>query len=658
DATEQKTLPKLNLNNICHINVNGISSKTHKLELMCKEMNVEILCITEHKLNTPVIARNMLEDYVCSSIYCRGKKGGGGAAIYVKKGVQYKEFPTEELNIEGNFESAAIKTDKNTVICIYRPPKGDIEVFYSQLTKCLQKVKSNKNIFICGDMNIDILTCDKNKLSIKKEFEYFLTQEGLYTTTDKFTRDMGYCKTAIDHIITNVDNKEIRSECNIEAGISDHYLQYVSFKKNENKKRVEYRYQRVYPQPKVALLLRELQDQQWMEVYEADHINDKFTNFHKTFLAMYEKCFPVKRIKIGQEEHKKWVTKGIEITSRNFRELSQKVKRSKDLNSIEYFKRYRIIYRKVLKTAKVKYIENEIKNAKNVSKTVWTLINKNMGKPEKEHKNIKIKLENNTISTDPQIISEEFNKHYCSQAEKLQENNKNEEGTVSRGKEFSMYLSKVTENDVILAIAKLKNKKCSGYDEICDEIVKACHLPLLKPLKHLLILNETKTNIVQFRTNENAAINNNTTFTELRVKEAKFLGVYIDQFLRWNKHAEHLIPKLNSAIFGIKRIRDITNEKTALLAYHGMFHSIISYGTLIWGNTTMKQDLFKLQKKAIRAVYNAPQTESCKPLFLKGKVMTLPAMYIYDLIKFVKKNENKFKTTAEKHHHNTRQRNQ
>lgn len=131
--------------------------------------------------------------------------------------------------------------------------------------------------------------------------------------------------------------------------------------------------------------------------------------------------------------------------------------------------------------------------------------------------------------------------------------------------------------------------------KIFEEMKKWCN-------KNKLILNESKTNIVQFRTNANTSISNSATFTEQRVPEAKFLTVHIDQFLCWNKHAEYLIPKLNSAIFGIKRIRNIANERTAMLAYHGMFHSIISYGTLIWGNTSMKEDMFRLQKKAIRAV--------------------------------------------------------
>ena len=49
-----------------------------------------------------------------------------------------------------------------------------------------------------------------------------------------------------------------------------------------------------------------------------------------------------------------------------------------------------------------------------------------------------------------------------------------------------MFLSPVTENDVIIAIAKLKYKKCSGYDDVCDDVVKHCHKPIVKPLAHII----------------------------------------------------------------------------------------------------------------------------------------------------------------------------
>ena len=75
-------------------------------------------------------------------------------------------------------------------------------------------------------------------------------------------------------------------------------------------------------------------------------------------------------------------------------------------------------------------------------------------------------------------------------------------------------------------------------------------------LKNKLILNKTKTNSILFRTklcrlqapsslsvrDNNLSIVNNT----------KFLGLYIDEYLDWSVHLNHLINKLNSICYGVR----------------------------------------------------------------------------------------------------------
>lgn len=44
-----------------------------------------------------------------------------------------------------------------------------------------------------------------------------------------------------------------------------------------------------------------------------------------------------------------------------------------------------------------------------------------------------------------------------------------------------------------------------------------------------------------------------------------------------------------------------------------------------------------VQKKCIRAINGIPPWESCKPLFQKLKILTLPGMYILECAKFVRR---------------------
>jgi len=83
-------------------------------------------------------------------------------------------------------------------------------------------------------------------------------------------------------------------------------------------------------------------------------------------------------------------------------------------------------------------------------------------------------------------------------------------------------------------------------------------------------------------------------------------------------------------------------------------HSIISYGTIFWGNSTYSSTIFKLQKKVIRIMMNVGNRESCCKLFKKLNILPLYSQYILSLLLFVV-NINTLKFNSVVHSINTRQ---
>ena len=69
--------------------------------------------------------------------------------------------------------------------------------------------------------------------------------------------------------------------------------------------------------------------------------------------------------------------------------------------------------------------------------------------------------------------------------------------------------------------------------------------------------------------------------------------------------------RLSSAAFAVKKIRSLTDVETARLVYFSYFHSIMSYGILLWGI----QPILVLQKRAIRAIYNLGPKASLRQKF-------------------------------------------
>lgn len=51
-------------------------------------------------------------------------------------------------------------------------------------------------------------------------------------------------------------------------------------------------------------------------------------------------------------------------------------------------------------------------------------------------------------------------------------------------------------------------------------------------------------------------------------------------------------------------IRLFTDAETAKLVYFSYFHSIMSYGILLWGSAADIHTIFVLQKRVFSAIYN------------------------------------------------------
>lgn len=135
-----------------------------------------------------------------------------------------------------------------------------------------------------------------------------------------------------------------------------------------------------------------------------------------------------------------------------------------------------------------------------------------------------------------------------------------------------------------------------------------------------------------------------------------FLGVMVDGRLNWSEHVSSLTPRLGSAVYTIRRIKQLVTHEAAKLAYYANFHSVASYGILVWGGSPGLQMVLKLQKRAVRALCGLRSTDSCREVFIKEKIMTIVNVYILCCIKHVYRNRSEIKTNADFHGYSTRHR--
>ena len=130
-----------------------------------------------------------------------------------------------------------------------------------------------------------------------------------------------------------------------------------------------------------------------------------------------------------------------------------------------------------------------------------------------------------------------------------------------------------------------------------------------------LTLNLSKTNYVIFRPYQKKQSyqvslkvfdNNTNDFIEIESKEfVKYLGVIIDSNLTWKYHIDNIAYKISKAIGIIARLRHFVPLSTLNSIYRCLIQPYITYGIIVWGNTSKKylDKILKLQKRALRLMY-------------------------------------------------------
>jgi len=177
---------------------------------------------------------------------------------------------------------------------------------------------------------------------------------------------------------------------------------------------------------------------------------------------------------------------------------------------------------------------------------------------------------------------------------------------------------------------------------------------------NLLFLNFEKTQFLQFLTKNTKVAKLHLTYNNIKIsntEHSKFLGLTINNRLSWKSHIDLMIPKLNTATYVIRSLKQILNLETLKKAYFSFAHSILSYGIIFWGISNYSNNIFKIQKRIIRIIMNVDSKTSCRNLFKQLGILPLQSQYIFSLMMFMAKNRELFVSNSNVHNFPTRSQN-
>ena len=166
-----------------------------------------------------------------NAFYTSSLSSKGGTAIYVNE--SYDVFKRNDLQIQIDcLESTWIeiknKNNKNILVgSLYRHPKYDLSEFINYLESTLKKiVTENKEVYICGDFNIDLL-----KLQKFNNYQHYYKLLCSYGFLPLIIQPARVVENQIPSLIDNIFSNNLSDELNsgnIYLTLSEHFCQFAS----------------------------------------------------------------------------------------------------------------------------------------------------------------------------------------------------------------------------------------------------------------------------------------------------------------------------------------------------------------------------------------------------------------------------------------------
>ena len=235
DLEGLKDLKSRNFHNpfISHLNINSLRYKITELREILTKSNLEILTVSETKLDDQFPDNLFHVDGY--HIFRRDRNSfGGGLMTFIKSDIPSRRREQfESTHIEMTCVEITISKRKWAVISVYRPPRSSINTFFSELTKFLDIIIDNyDNLLILGDLNIDSSDSQDQGINAFHDFCDVFDLRNLIKGKTCITKKHS---SSIDVILTN-KKRLFKNSGTIETGVSDFHKMVLTMLRVQFKK--------------------------------------------------------------------------------------------------------------------------------------------------------------------------------------------------------------------------------------------------------------------------------------------------------------------------------------------------------------------------------------------------------------------------------------
>ena len=118
---------------------------------------------------------------------------------------------------------------------------------------------------------------------------------------------------------------------------------------------------------------------------------------------------------------------------------------------------------------------------------------------------------------------------------------------------------------------------------------------------------------------------------------ATFLGIHIDDKLKWDVHINKTKSRLSSSLYAINKIKHFAPIKILTTLYYSMVYPYLVYGITQWGSTfrTHINKLNIMQTKITRAIVGAKYNAHTSDIFHHLRILKLEDIHKLHVGKYI-----------------------
>ena len=480
--------------NIFHTNINGLETKLENLHefVTGTPHKLDILSITEtsEKESVGFLTNTDIDGYI--KFHTPSRTSKGGTAIYVNE--NFNAIERSDLSImTDEFESTWIEiknVKSKNIICgsLYRHPHNNFKEFFQYLEKSLSSlVKENKEIFLTGDFNFDLLKIDTDINT--QHFYNLMCSYGFLPHIIHPTRVTQYTATVIDNIFSNNLESEIISG-NIHLTLSDHFAQFVSV----NRGLIDYKslniYKRDYSKFSTSSFRDDVEIQNWNFSY--NNVHDSFKDFYNKIDGAVNRHAPLKKLtpKEIKLQNKPWLTPDILKMIKNRNKAFERKKRQPNNENCKrvYNELRNSVNREIKRSKKLYYANYFEENINNIKKT-WQGIRKIVNLNKYSSKTSQLNIGGKIIDDNHELATN-FNKFFVNvepNTEKTIPNvpNISPSKYLKNRNQINFVIAHISNEEILDIINALDNKSSGPYSIPLKLLAMIPDL-IITPLAHII----------------------------------------------------------------------------------------------------------------------------------------------------------------------------